>query len=65
MPQPTVTKPPPGVGTTLIRLADIPLEQRLTALQQIIGHDNISFDEALDLLNAAIDPGDASGRIAA
>lgn len=57
----TLTHTPAGVGTTTIRLADIPLEQRLQALTKC---EAKTEHEAIRLLHLALDPGDAGGRIA-
>lgn len=51
-------------GTTLIRLADIPEDQRIAAAHQLIDEAN-NIDEILRLIELMVDPQDASGRIAA
>jgi hypothetical protein len=51
-------------GNTTIRLADIPLDQRLTALTEALRHTTTE-QEAIKLLHLALEPGDAGGRIAA
>ena len=56
------TAKPQPTGTRTIRLADIPLSVRLRALTKVDAKDE---DEAIKLLNLALDPGDRSGRIAA
>ena len=55
---------PPGVGNKLIRLADIPLDQRLRALSRALRTAKTD-QEALRLLMLAVDPKNAGGRIAA
>lgn len=55
---------PHPTGTKLVRLADVPLDLRLRALQRAL-REAKTDDEAHRLLMLAIDPGHASGRIAA
>ena len=63
MPTPTT---PPGVGNTLIRLKDIPLADRMKAIHQLMQYGGgLTPEEAQTLLSLAIDPEDASARIAA
>lgn len=57
----TLTHTPKGVGTTTIRLADIPLADRLHALTKCEAKTEA---EAIRLLRIALDPGDAGGRVA-
>ncbi len=52
-------------GSTLVRLQDVPLADRLAALHRIMARDNLSGDEAATMLDLCLDPGDASARIAA
>ncbi len=53
------------VGTTLVRLIDVPLEDRLHALHRIMARDNLTGEEAQTILDMCLDPGDLSARIAA
>ena len=46
----------------LVRLADIPLEDRLKAVELCL-RDTSNLQESLSLLAAALDPGDASALI--
>ena len=64
MPTTTTTQTPPGVGTTLIRLANIPLTDRLKAIHTLMTNQPLSPEDAQTMLALALDPGDASGRIA-
>ena len=52
-------------GNVLIRLADVPLERRLRAMQEIAKREGLSPEDAYQLLDLVLDPGDASGRVAA
>ena len=57
---------PSPVGNTLVRLADIDLDIRLRAFNHLLQHNQISEDEAFELLDKAIlSPEDRSARIAA
>ncbi len=53
-----------GVGSKTVRLADVPLEARLKALDEVIGTAK-TRREATRLLRLVLEPGDAGGRIAA
>ena len=65
MPTPTTTTPP-GVGNTLIRLADIPLKERLHAIHHLMASGpGLTPEEAQTILAIALDPQDTSARIAA
>ena len=64
MPTTATTQTPPGVGTTLIRLANIPLTDRLKAIHTLMANQPLSPEDAQTMLALALDPGDASGRIA-
>ena len=64
MPTTTTPQTPPGVGTTLIRLANIPLADRLKAIHTLMANQPLSPEDAQTMLALALDPGDASGRIA-
>ena len=55
---------PAGVGSSLVRLKDVPLEVRLRALDEVIPTAKTQR-EARRLLRLTLDPGHASGRIAA
>ena len=61
MPSIKLTSAPAGVGSQTVRLADIPLADRLHALTQC---EAKTEDEATRLRRIALDPGDAGGRIA-
>lgn len=52
-------------GTTLVRLADVPLKDRLHALNQIMQNETLTEEQAQNYLALVIDPGDTSARIAA
>lgn len=58
----TITKP--GVGDTTVRLADVPLTERLNALTLAL-RQAADEDEALLIMALALDPGDLEARIAA
>lgn len=51
-------------GTHTIRLADIPLAQRLAALTTASAHAKDEA-EAIKMLHLALEPGDTSARVAA
>lgn len=57
-------KDKPGVGNLTVRLADVPLEDRLVALDETIREAKTEAEATL-LLQIAVDPGDYGGRIAA
>ena len=52
-------------GSTLVRLADVPLTDRLAALHHIMVRDTLTAEEAQTMLDMCLDPGDLSTRIAA
>ena len=57
-------KPPSEpTGNTLIRLADIPLDKRMKGLQRLAA-EGLSPEDMAELMLLAVDPGDASARVA-
>lgn len=55
---------PPGVGTELVRLKDIPISKRIAALRQTLRFAK-DGEEARRLVAIALNPEDKGGRIAA
>lgn len=55
---------PHPVGTQLVRLRDVPLEERMHAAR-VASAEAKDIREAIRLLQIARDPGNAGGRIAA
>lgn len=55
---------PPGVGTKLVRLRDVPPRQRMKALRLLLRSAK-DEKEAMRLLAIAVNPEDKGGRIAA
>lgn len=55
---------PQATGTRLVRLADVPLAQRLAAAEACM-REAKDEDELIRLFELVYDPGHTSGRIAA
>lgn len=55
---------PPGVGTRVVRLADVPTTHRLNAVRQLIADGRVvDPDEINKLFLLALEPGDTGGRV--
>lgn len=50
-------------GNQLVRLADIPLSKRLQGLQRL-AEEGLAPEDMAELMLLAVDPGDASARVA-
>ena len=57
-------KPEP-TGTQTIRIADIPMKQRLHAFSLINRYGELTSEEAEDMFALILDPGERGGRVAA
>lgn len=52
-------------GTKLVRLRELPLEERTKGYAKLVRNGDLTPEEAERLLTVVIDPGDVGGRIAA
>lgn len=61
----TVRPKPQPVGSKLVRLRDVPLEERVRAYSELVRRYQVSEEEARSLLTIVLAPGEVSARVAA